>query len=520
MYSVFLVEDEDIIRDGIKNMINWSDYGFNFIGEASDGELALPLIQKNKPDILITDIEMPFMNGLILSKIVRKELPDTMIIILSSYEDFTYAKEAIDIGVSNYLVKSLSKKQLIEALKEVKEKKDKELEQNKYLKQFNDEMNEHLDSLKRDFLDVLVSGKYSTSEILEKAEFLNLNVFSEFYNILIFLLDEENCNSDNWNNVTNLEERIYSTYLNDESVIIFNTGFGMAVFLIKGRKEEILKNTQKCVKVLNQICEDVNLSDKYSIGVGDFTNRISTIGNSYREARYRLFNKNNFEMDFNIDDVNDKIVNQDSIDKFLSIGLKEETHEFIDDFLKKIGGNAIESFIFRQYILLNVVFSIKSYMTKIGIDEQVIDIDSSFKDATSSVENSKLFLEKIIYKTIELRDYKSDAKYTTILNTALEYINQNYNDSSISLNEIAKITGVSKTYFSSIFSQKLNKTFIEYLTKLRMDKAKELLLSTDKASGEIAFEVGYNDSHYFSFLFKKVNGYSPREYRQKVKDKG
>ena len=116
MIKVFLVEDEVVIRDAIKNSINWEQEGYEFVGEASDGELALPMILKEKPDILITDIRMPFMDGLELSRLVKKELPDTNIIILSGYDEFEYAKEAIKIGVEEYLLKPISSNVLLEHL--------------------------------------------------------------------------------------------------------------------------------------------------------------------------------------------------------------------------------------------------------------------------------------------------------------------------------------------------------------------------------------------------------------------
>ena len=103
--KVFLVEDEIVIRDGIRKSINWEKEGYDFAGEASDGELAYPKILKAKPDILITDIKMPFMDGLELSRLVRKELPDIKILILSGYDEFEYAKTAIKIGVTEYLLK-------------------------------------------------------------------------------------------------------------------------------------------------------------------------------------------------------------------------------------------------------------------------------------------------------------------------------------------------------------------------------------------------------------------------------
>ena len=105
MVKVFLVEDEAIIRHGIRDNIDWASHGFEFAGEAGDGEYAYPLILKAQPDILVTDIKMPFMDGLELSRLVKKTLPRTRIIVLSGYNEFEYAKEAIKIGISDYLLK-------------------------------------------------------------------------------------------------------------------------------------------------------------------------------------------------------------------------------------------------------------------------------------------------------------------------------------------------------------------------------------------------------------------------------
>ena len=119
MIKVFLVEDEVVIRNGIKKGINWEQEGFIFTGEASDGEVAYPLIKKARPDILITDIKMPFMNGLELSRMLKKEFPDMKILILSGYNEFDYAKQAITIGVTDYLLKPISAEQLLEEIKKV-----------------------------------------------------------------------------------------------------------------------------------------------------------------------------------------------------------------------------------------------------------------------------------------------------------------------------------------------------------------------------------------------------------------
>ena len=139
MLKIFLAEDEYVVREGIKNNIDWKAHGYDFVGDASDGELALPMIQKLKPDIVITDIKMPFMDGLELSRLIKKEFPWMEIIILSGYAEFDYAREAIAIGVAHYLNKPISGDELISELdklaKKVEEKKQERQLKEKYARE-------------------------------------------------------------------------------------------------------------------------------------------------------------------------------------------------------------------------------------------------------------------------------------------------------------------------------------------------------------------------------------------------
>jgi two-component system response regulator YesN len=139
MLKIFLAEDEYVVREGIKNNIDWAAHGYEFCGEASDGELAFPMIQRLKPDIVITDIKMPFMDGLALSQIVSAELPNTRIIILSGYDDFDYARQAISIGVEQYLLKPVTRADMQKVLSQIAEKIENEKEQKEYLEKFRED---------------------------------------------------------------------------------------------------------------------------------------------------------------------------------------------------------------------------------------------------------------------------------------------------------------------------------------------------------------------------------------------
>ena len=188
MIKVFLVEDEIVMRNGIKNNIPWEKEGLEFAGEASDGELAYPLIRKVQPDILITDIRMPFMDGLELSELVKKEFPRIKIIILSGYNEFDYAKQAIHIGVTDYLLKPITAAKLLEAVKKVADVIEKEREDARLMDKYRLEMAENTVLERQRLLRDLVTGRVNFKEALERGEQVGMDLSASFYQLMLFKL--------------------------------------------------------------------------------------------------------------------------------------------------------------------------------------------------------------------------------------------------------------------------------------------------------------------------------------------
>lgn len=184
--KIFLVEDEIVIRNGIKNSIEWEKEGYEFVGEASAGELAYPMIVKERPDILITDIKMPFMDGLELSRLVRKELPELKILILSGYDEFDYAKEAISLGVTEYLLKPVSSAKLLETLKGVSVIIEQEREERDLLKRYSEEMKESTEHEKMRFFGQLISEDLTMGEILETGKKFEMDLSAQAYEVILF----------------------------------------------------------------------------------------------------------------------------------------------------------------------------------------------------------------------------------------------------------------------------------------------------------------------------------------------
>ena len=190
MLKVFLVEDETVIREGLRDRIPWEQYGYRFVGEAADGEVALPLIRKTRPDVLITDIKMPFMDGLSLSRIVREEFPKTKILIISGYDDFEYAREAISIGVDQYILKPVTRMSLRKVLQELKEKIEAEQEQEDFQSKLANEMHEYEQFSIRHFFEQVLDCLLYTSGI-------RFDVYSEDDSGIVYDCEMQTSKKDN-----------------------------------------------------------------------------------------------------------------------------------------------------------------------------------------------------------------------------------------------------------------------------------------------------------------------------------
>lgn len=534
MIKIFLVEDEIIIREAIHKMIPWEEYGFEFAGEAKDGEMALPAIRSIRPDVLITDIKMPFMDGLALSRLVLKELPDTKIIIVSGYDDFEYARQAISLGVEQYLLKPVTKSAFIEVLEKIREKYEKEVEQKDYFEKFQNDIREYEKNTRRDFFEMLVSGKAELTEIYEKAEQLEIDILSECYNLVLFSVASGEKQKEVVDSYTpemgNLLTEIDAMFQKDGAYLLFrNQMFSYAV-LVKAPKGEITQCTQSCMDRLTRMFELEKNRIDWFICYASPVDRLSLLPKCYQEAmkafalRYVGYSHvitceqsdgEQGHADVDLKAIDTDAVNPELIRNFLCQALPEEVESFVSNYVRLIGEDALKSQMFSQYIMLNVYFCAVSFVQGLGFDKRQFqeEIQDIHVDHPGSLGQMRENIIKILSRAIRMREESTKGRYKTMIRTAVQFMEENYADESLNLNKVACAANVSANHFSALFSQEMKQTFIEYLTGLRMRKAKELLRCTDKRSGEIALEVGYKDAHYFSFLFKKTQGCTPSGYR-------
>ncbi len=383
MYKIFFVDDEIIIREGFRTCIQWEETPYTLVGEAPDGEIAIEKIQELKPDIIITDIKMPFLDGIELSRIVKKIMPWVHIIILSGHDEFTYAKEAISIGIDEYILKPFSANDVIEALRKVAIK-------------IEEEKNQAFD-------------------------------------------------------VANLRQQIKS----QENII----------------KENLLSSSLHNEKMENTSTEDLAI-----------------------------------------------LQNESMLDNLKYI-LNSDIDTVIEQYATLLGNNPLQLSIVGSYLLVDIIVASTKIIEELGGEvKNVYPCMTSHEyvaNAITSVDTFVKELRTLLKAVISFRDSFSTSRYSDIILKAKKYIEMHYANNTISLKTVASHVHMSPNHFSSIFSQESNMSFIEYVTSVRIEHAKQKLIATQLRASDIAYAVGFSDPHYFSATFKKNTGFTPSEYREK-----
>ena len=534
LLKVFLVEDECVVREGLRECIEWTRYGFEFCGDAPDGELALPQIRKLRPDILITDIKMPFMDGLALSKLVCAELPETKIILISGHNDFEFAQEAIEIGVEQYLLKPVTKASLLKTLEDVSRKIDEEREQKAYLRQFQQEGQEYEQFARRKFFEQVTSGSLRVSEIYEQAKKLQIDIDAEGYNVILLTLQSSGAAEYSQTLADRLEE-LMAYLLRYGEYLLFRCNLMTYCIIVKGSAAGLDEAVTRCLENIQRRC-GLDTSLAWYAAVSEPVTRLSELPGCYARAhtilsyRHLLPEQHVLTADVlqkpqrgalpALDEIDASKADPAIIRNFLQAGMREEIPDFVSEYLASFG-NALDSMLFRQYVLLELRFSAIRTAKSFGYSQEEflrpLEPSQTFQ-ADVDRETLQKNCAALLRRAIDLREEESGNQYKSMLKRALRYIDQNFTDENLSLNAVAKAANISPNYFSGVFSQEMGKTFVEYLTEKRMERAKELLRYSGKRSSEVAYEVGYRDPRYFSFLFKKTQGCTPSSYRAGKED--
>ncbi|WP_139488423.1 response regulator [Brevibacillus dissolubilis] len=536
MYKIVIVDDDRIIRRGISNSIPWNTHGFEIVGEASDGEHGLRVIEEHKPHIVISDIKMPFMDGLQMAGAVKETSPDTKVILLTGYEDFHYAKEAIKIKAFDYLLKPVDKAILLEKVKQASAEwtNERKVEQN---------LRAGLPYLRHRFLTDLIHNQVKAEDFEREKEFLGLTLDHSHYAVLIVKVDDyyqmsstdkdRDKEQDNEQGQDLDKDVLKYCILNICQETIQRDGRGVTfdnqgdeILIIYSDQENIAQHMQETIEEIRANVRQF-LQTTVSIARGGIYQDHTGIAASYQEACSAIEYRHIMGKDkvYTTEDttalpskesptqaetkVNE--IENDLIQK-VKLGLTQDVITLLDNFRATLIQQEYISLYQVQVLAIQMIFLLFREVEQNHRDELHTHYDEIHRLQTIDeiVEKVKQVSVDIAYFVNAQRESQKNG----IVETAVRYIETHYAKDGLSLQEVAKAVHITPTYLSILFKQEQKINFSDYLLEIRMKKAMELLRTQPLKTYEVAEQVGYSNPQYFSVCFKKYTGISPADFKK------
>ncbi|MGD2078002.1 MAG: response regulator [Chloroflexota bacterium] len=522
-YKVFLVEDEIVTREGIRDNVDWNAAGFDFCGEAQDGEVALPLIEKTQPDVLITDIKMPFMDGLQLCKIVRTQMPWIKIIVLSGHDEFEFAQEAIKLGVTEYLLKPIRATELQAVLQNLGAVLDQEREERANLKELQNQVKDVLALKQERLLLDLVVGGISSSEAIEQYGRIGLDMIAQNY-LVILVKTRFVAKNGQVDPAKHLRIQEIVTELTDMHPGAFYAQKSMeeSLLIMMGDDPEQLTEDGRFLAGLIKADIEEQIGGQAQFGVGSIQQRLTNIHLSFVDALLDLDNDGRQGAagpGYATADLSEITkLDRAAVEGYLRTGLISDFDEFYRQALQPISEAALHSTLIKHYLFVDIILASAELVTELGGQERKVipemnDIEGLLANM-QSVDQIRAALRDLMANVLAYRNEQAQHEKAQLIYQAKVYIEANFSDPDLLLEDVATSVHLSPSHFSLVFSRGAGESFKSYLTKIRIERAKELLRTTDLKCFEIAYQCGYHDPHYFSYAFKRNTGTPPQQYRQ------
>lgn len=536
MYTVIVADDEFEIRQALIHRVDWSKIGFEVVGEAENGVEALELVEMLEPDLLLTDIKMPFISGIDLARKVREIRPAMQIAFLSGYDDFSYAQQAIQYNIIKYLLKPISSQEISKELLDIKNKMD--AQKQLFINNIDDVSGEQLNI--EHFLiplllddDIAAINNYDVQEInwldnhaVECGIRESLDDKSHYAVIVISLTDQDG------NDVTSPKQRLAI-----EAILKKYVHFGCfytankIIALLAGQLWQIEKYlniavneiVQRIERALNAVCY---------IGVSSIVDTLIKTNSTYHEAisalQYAIGAKRNIVY---IEDI-EKHTNITyeyvaKVAKHVEGLIKTGTKKEIEDYLKILFVEIVNENITRADLdmlmiqlfssISAVVYSVCDTPSIAKFFNEATDYSAMFK--THSFNEKKDALQAFCIKSQTILANQKKLNSEVICDELMTIINGEYHDETLTLVNVSERLHVSSNYLSSLVKKTMGASFVTLLTNKRMEVARDLVLCSSLKVLEIAYKCGYSDQHYFSYCFKKRFGLSPNKMREMNNEK-
>lgn len=525
MYKLLVVEDEDFIRETIVSCIDWKSIGF-VVEQAEDGEIALEVAQRFRPDAVVTDVRMPIMDGLELTAALKKQFPETVVVVLSGHDEFKYAQEAMSLGVAEYITKPILPKDFTDAMRRLYTRLSGNEKQRMEIEKLQLQLHQSLPLLRERLLNLLITRPLKEDALAEKLGFLELDIQGAAFTVLVFSTYEEDCSLETGELITFALLNVISEEIGNRG-ICFNDSSGRLVVLFCANDPE---NEDR--EFIYALADALRLSNQYVLNftitaaIGATVHALSELSLSYETAissleQQLLFGKGR------VYDYRDYIHMEPEDFYFFS-----QVEELITcfhfnsnaEFIQKLADLTLAM---TQRSGLTNPESIRVALIDLlnGTHRVLLEAGCALPPNASAMYE-RIFSMDVLTESVPLiKEYLTQAKEqldnlntprsAAIIQMVCTYIKQSFSDPELSLNRAAEQVFISPVYLSMLFKRELGVTFVDYVTATRLEQAKKHLQGGRSKNYEVAAMVGYNDPQYFSNCFKKYTGMTPSEYRAK-----
>lgn len=530
LYNVLLVDDEADVLQAMKKKIDWEALGFCLAGTAENGQEALEKAEQLHIDVVMTDIKMPYMDGLTLCKNLKQSYRNMKVIIYSGFDDFEFAREAVHLEAEEYLLKPLSAGDMEAAFSKVRKKLDQEYDEYRNLNRLSEYYRKSLPAMREQLVMGILEGRIAGERARAMMETYEICLDSPFYVVAalymdvnpreeqpqpaqLFTLSLKDMVQDYLKNRT----RFFSTAFLDQVIVIF----------MLDEREEI----DQVLYHLDQICKMGFhvLKSSVTAAVGQICANTDALHTSYEEAvnamEYRSILGSGQVLYINdIEPCSEEniLVTEHEFQNLVhavKLGNRDETNAAIAQIMDSIRKEPISP---GQYQLL--FMELLSELMKIGRAYKLHPNQIFGEHAGSwqelyrmvTVDELEGWLQEVCTNLRHVLRHERRDSAARLTEQAKAYIEEHYKESDLSADSLCRCLNVSAAYFSTIFKREVGMSFVAYLTKIRLEHALELLRTTEDKTYIIASRVGYMEPNYFSYVFKKQYGISPSKYRAEM----